>query len=82
MACRSRVDHDFKVNGKYKRMGRFNGGVVTLNPVQLALETLNIKTKEGRIEAFFKALETEAYPIMKESLIARFDFVKELKAKE
>ncbi|MGL5050509.1 MAG: anaerobic ribonucleoside-triphosphate reductase [Fusobacteriaceae bacterium] len=82
MACRSRVNHDFKVSGEYKRMGRFNGGVVTLNPVQIALETLELKTKEERIENFFNRLESKAYPIMKEALVARFDFVKELKAKE
>ncbi|MGL5984523.1 MAG: anaerobic ribonucleoside-triphosphate reductase [Cetobacterium sp.] len=75
MGCRSRVNHDYKVNGEYKRMGRFNYGVVTLNIVQVALESKGV-------DEFFKRLNTECYNVMKESLVARYNFVKHLKAKE
>ncbi|MGL5965284.1 MAG: anaerobic ribonucleoside-triphosphate reductase, partial [Fusobacteriaceae bacterium] len=82
MGCRSRVNHDYKVNGDYKRMGRFNYGVVTLNLIQVALEANMSDSKEKNIEAFFERLSTECYDIMKESMIARYNFVKHLKAKE
>lgn len=82
MGCRSRVNHDYKINGKYKRMGRFNYGVITLNTVQVALRACMFKEKDERVSEFFNILKTECYDVMKESLMARYDFVKTLKAKE
>lgn len=63
-------------------MGRFNFGVVTLNLVQIAIESLKLKNKKERIKYFFDFLNKEAYEIMKESMEARFEFVRHLKAKE
>lgn len=79
MACRSRVNHDYKDNGKYQHYGRFNYGVVTLNLPQIALKSLR---KENSIDEFFKELNSFGYDIIKKSLQQRYNFVSKLKAKE
>lgn len=40
MGCRSRVNHEYQVNGEYQHYGRFNYGVATLNVPQIALDVL------------------------------------------
>ena len=83
MGCRSRVNHEYQENGKYQQYGRFNYGVVTLNIPQIALKALrksNIQSE--KITEFFNILNTFGYDIMKKSLLQRYEFVKNLKAKE
>lgn len=83
MGCRSRVNHEYQENGKYQQYGRFNYGVVTLNIPQIALKTLRKSNKESdRMTEFFNILNTFGYDIMKKSLLQRYEFVKNLKAKE
>ena len=83
MACRSRVNHEYQENGKYQQYGRFNFGVVTLNIPQIALKALRKSNKESdRIIEFFNILNTFGYDIMKKSLLQRYEFVKNLKAKQ
>ena len=83
MGCRSRVNHEYQENGKYQQYGRFNYGVVTLNIPQIALKTLRKSNKgSDRITEFFNILNTFGYDIMKKSLLQRYEFVKNLKAKE
>lgn len=79
MGCRSRVNHDYKENGKYQQYSRFNYGVVTLNLPQIALKSLR---EENCIDAFFRELNTFGYNIIKESLEQRYKFVSKLQAKE
>lgn len=83
MACRSRVNHEYQENGKYQQYSRFNYGVITLNTPQIALKALrksNIQSE--KITEFFNILNTFGYDIMKKSLLQRYEFVKNLKAKE
>ena len=79
MGCRSRVNHDYKENGVYKKYGRFNYGVVTLNLVHLCLETLKEK---GNINMFIDKINKYSNTIMKDTFQFKYDNVKTLKAKE
>lgn len=77
--CRSRVNHDYKENGVYKKYGRFNYGVVTLNLVHLCLETLKEK---GNIDMFIDKINKYSNTIMRDTFQFKYDNVKTLKAKE
>ena len=79
MGCRSRVNHDYKENGVYKKYGRFNYGVVTLNLVHLCLETLKEK---GNIDVFIDKINKYSNTIMRDTFQFKYDNVKTLKAKE
>lgn len=81
MACRSRVNHDYKDNGKYQHFGRFNFGVVTLNLPHIALQSLK-NDRENCIEEFFKILNTQGYDIIKKGVLKRYENVRKLKAKK
>lgn len=79
MGCRSRVNHDYKENGVYKKYGRFNYGVITLNLVHLCLETLKEK---GNIDMFIDKINKYSNTIMRDTFQFKYDNVKTLKAKE
>lgn len=76
MGCRSRVNHEYKENGEYQQYARFNYGVVTLNLPQIALKVLN-----GDYDTFEDGLN-DMYSIMKDAIVQRYNFVKELKAQD
>ena len=83
MGCRSRVNHEYKENGKYQQYGRFNYGVVTLNLPHIALESLRgAETTEEKVNEFFDILNIKGYNTIKEGLIKRYENVRKLKAKQ
>lgn len=79
--CRSRVNHEYQEDGKYQHFGRFNFGVVTLNLVHIALQSLK-NNKDDCIEEFFRILNTQGYDIIKKGVLKRYENVSKLKAKE
>lgn len=79
MGCRSRVNHEYKENGKYVKYGRANFGVTTLNLPHLCLETLKEK---GDINTLLNRINDISQTLMKDAFIFRFSQVKTLKPKE
>lgn len=71
MGCRSRVSHE-KIDGEYRQEGRFNMGVHSLNLTQPALLAKDI-------EDYFRLLK-ERSAILQKSMVARYDYVKNMKA--
>lgn len=83
MGCRSRVNHDFKKDGKYLHYSRFNWGVQTLNGVNLTLQCINENkwsdlSVEERTQKVLSKIE-EYTPYMEESILWRYNCVKNLK---
>lgn len=79
MGCRSRVNHEYKENGKYVKYGRANFGVTTLNLPHLCLETLKEK---GDINILLNKIDNVSQTLMKDAFLFRFNQVKTLKPKE
>ena len=76
--CRSRVNHDFLVNGEYLQAKRFNWGVHTLNLGQIALRAL----KNGGTEKDFNEALEWSFKLMEKAILFRFNHVREMKAKD
>ena len=85
MGCRSRVNHEYQVNGEYQHYGRFNYGVATLNVPQIALDVLKEERYGGaegnRLERFLDILEKRK-ELMKKAIQTRFANVRHLQAKK
>lgn len=79
MGCRSRVNHEYKENGKYAKYGRANFGVVTLNLPHLCLETLK---ENGNIDILLDKINKVSNTTMRDAFQFRFNQVKTLKPKE
>lgn len=79
MGCRSRVNHEYKENGKYAKYGRANFGVVTLNLPHLCLETLK---ETGNIDMLLDKINKVSNTTMRDAFQFRFNQVKTLKPKE
>lgn len=77
--CRSRVNHEYKENGKYVKYGRANFGVITLNLPHLCLETLK---ENGNIDMLLDKINKVSNITMRDAFIFRFNQVKTLKPKE
>lgn len=77
--CRSRVNHEYKENGKYVKYGRANFGVITLNLPHLCLETLK---ENGNIDMLLDKINKVSNINMRDAFIFRFNQVKTLKPKE
>lgn len=77
--CRSRVNHEYKENGKYAKYGRANFGVVTLNLPHLCLETLK---ENGNIDMLLDKINKVSNTTMRDAFQFRFNQVKTLKPKE
>ena len=73
MGCRTRVFENRY--GEKTSIGRGNLSFTTINIVRLALEVMNIKNQEERIEAFFRKLD-ETLNITATQLEERFQFQK------
>ncbi len=79
MGCRTRVfENRF---GPKTSIGRGNLSFSTINIVRLAIECMNIKSKEARIERFFAKLD-ELLEITARQLHERFEFQKTAYAKQ
>ena len=73
MGCRTRVfENRF---GPKTSIGRGNLSFTTINIVRIAIEVMNIKNKDERINAFFKKLD-EILDITARQLCDRYDFQK------
>ena len=77
--CRSRVNSDYRENGKPVQEGRANYGVVTLNLDHVCLETLK---ENGGIDEFLNKINMYSETVMKKALQARYDNVSKMKAKQ
>ena len=73
MGCRTRVFENRY--GEKTSIGRGNLSFTTINIVRLALEVMNIKNEEERIEAFFRKLD-DTLNITATQLEERFQFQK------
>lgn len=71
MGCRTRVFEDRY--GEKTSIGRGNLSFTTINIVRLAIETMNIRDTDERIEAFFKKLDN-VLEIAARQLNDRFEF--------
>ncbi len=79
MGCRTRVfENRF---GPKTSIGRGNISFSTVNIVRLAIEVMNIKDKEERIERFFENLD-DVLDVTAKQLCERFDFQKSALAKQ
>lgn len=83
MGCRSRVNHDYMVDGKYVNYGRLNCGVHTLNLVQPAILSMRDSKEESidLVERYFEYLKDYSHR-QEEAIIDRFNFVSQMKAKD
>jgi ribonucleoside-triphosphate reductase len=79
MGCRTRVFEDRF--GEKTSIGRGNLSFTTVNIVRLAIECMNIKDKEERINMFFKRLDA-TLDIAARQLCDRYDFQKTALAKQ
>ena len=79
MGCRTRVfENRF---GEKTSIGRGNLSFSTINIVRLAIECMNIESREERIETFFKKLDVMLETTAKQ-LCERYDFQKTALAKQ
>ncbi len=79
MGCRTRVYENRY--GEKTSVGRGNLSFTTINIVRLAIEVMNIKDKEERIQRFFERLD-EVLDITARQLNERFNFQKTALAKQ
>ncbi len=79
MGCRTRVFENRY--GEKTSIGRGNLSFSTINIVRIAIECMNIKDKEERIERFFSRLD-EVLDITARQLCDRFEFQKTALAKQ
>ena len=79
MGCRTRVFEDRY--GEKTSIGRGNLSFTTVNIVRLAIECMNIRDTEERIEHFFERLD-EVLEIAARQLCHRYDFQKTALAKQ
>ncbi len=79
MGCRTRVFENRY--GERTSVGRGNISFTTINIVRLAIEVMNVKVKEERIERFFEKLD-EVLDITAQQLDERFNFQKTALAKQ
>ena len=79
MGCRTRVFEDRY--GEKTSIGRGNLSFTTVNIVRIAIECMNIRDKQERIDAFFRRLDN-VLDIAARQLNDRFDFQKTALAKQ
>ncbi len=79
MGCRTRVFENRY--GEKTSIGRGNLSFTTINIVRLAIELMNIKEKDERIERFFQRLD-EVMEITARQLCERYEFQKTALAKQ
>jgi ribonucleoside-triphosphate reductase len=79
MGCRTRVFEDRF--GEKTSIGRGNLSFTTINIVRLAIECMNIRDKEERINTFFRHLDV-ALDVAARQLCDRYDFQKTALAKQ
>ncbi len=79
MGCRTRVFEDRY--GEKTSIGRGNLSFTTVNIVRIAIECMNIRDKQERIDAFFRRLDN-VLEIAARQLNDRFDFQKTALAKQ
>ena len=73
MGCRTRVFENRY--GEKTSVGRGNLSFTTINIVRIAIETMNLESKQERVAAFFKKLD-EILEITARQLCNRYDFQK------
>ncbi len=79
MGCRTRVFENRY--GEKTSIGRGNISFTTLNIVRMAIEVMNIKDGQERIELFFKKLD-ETLDVVARQLCDRYDFQRTALAKQ
>ena len=79
MGCRTRVFEDRY--GEKTSIGRGNLSFTTINIVRIAIECMNIRDKQERIDTFFRRLDS-VLDVAARQLNDRFDFQKSALAKQ
>lgn len=79
MGCRTRVFENRY--GEKTSVGRGNLSFTTINIVRIAIETMQLESREERIKAFFRKLD-EVLEITARQLCDRYDFQKTALAKQ